>query len=140
MPSNFGVSQTGITSNVLPKAVPQPSLYNVTKPTKVTKSGAVKKPKKVAIKNTPHALLWICCHGKGQKQTWSGNSLKVLGLYHNIITRKNITLIHNTRTQVYMQTRSWRSERRNKSWLATPMRGTGTYWWVAPGTTRSTWW
>ena len=36
------------------------------------------KAKKAAV---PHALLWICTHGKGQSRSWKAKSLKVVGVY-----------------------------------------------------------
>lgn len=50
------------------------------KPRTSTGEAAKAKPKakKAAV---PHALLWICTHGKGQSRSWKAKSLKVLGVY-----------------------------------------------------------
>jgi hypothetical protein len=42
-----------------------------------------KKQTKVAKKDTPHVLLWICAAGKGQSRAWKQKSLKVVGIYKN---------------------------------------------------------
>lgn len=49
--------------------------------TTVRSQSVVKKVKNTPKKCKPHVLLWICHHGRGQKKTWSGNSLKVIGVY-----------------------------------------------------------
>jgi hypothetical protein len=50
------------------------------KPRTSTVEAAKAKPKakKAAV---PHALLWICTHGKGQSRSWKAKSLKVVGVY-----------------------------------------------------------
>jgi hypothetical protein len=39
------------------------------------------KKKPTTKKGSPHALLWICTHGKGQSRNWKANALKVIGVY-----------------------------------------------------------
>jgi hypothetical protein len=46
-------------------------------------------PKKVAKKDMPHVLLWICAHGKGQGRNWKQQSLRVIGIYADKAAAEN---------------------------------------------------
>ena len=76
--SSFSMGYTPLSSTMQPPAKKQ-AVSKVTSSTAKIVSKP-QKPKKVAVKNTPHALLWICHHGLGQKKSWSGNTLKVIGM------------------------------------------------------------
>ena len=83
IPSNF-LQQTPTSSVVSPitpnqrvalppTSAPQQNISNL--------QSVTKKAKKTLIKDKPHVLIWICHNGLGQKRTWSGNSLKIVGVF-----------------------------------------------------------
>jgi hypothetical protein len=50
-----------------------------TAPANTSQPRPAKKAK--SVKESPHVLLWICTHGKGQSRTWTKKSLRVIGVY-----------------------------------------------------------
>jgi hypothetical protein len=65
---------------VIDLTVPLPAVSPVTKRKASPVIAKVPKPKKVPKKCLPHALVWVCSHGKGQGRSW-GNKLKIVGVY-----------------------------------------------------------
>ncbi len=48
-----------------------------------TTKTTTKKPAKVALKDKPHVLIWVCHHGPGQNGKWTQKNLKIVGVYPN---------------------------------------------------------
>ncbi len=60
---------------------------------------------KPAKKGAPHALLWICTHGKGRGKNWKASALKVLGVYASkeaaVAKRDQVMAKHEALRQCY---------------------------------------
>lgn len=77
-------ANASIAAKVNLAAVSMPAPKPVVNPVAVAPHAAKKaelKPTKVLKKDSPHALLWICSHGKGQGRHWKSSALKLIGVY-----------------------------------------------------------
>ena len=78
-PVKYASTVTNPVSNAVatrPANVPAPA-----RPVGIVPAAARPKPNKIAKKDSPHALLWICGAGKGQGRQWKQKALKVIGVY-----------------------------------------------------------
>ncbi len=57
------------------------SLNKTAAPAKATKAPKAAKQPKVAAKDLPHVLIWVCHCGPNQSGKWTNNSLKIVGVY-----------------------------------------------------------
>jgi hypothetical protein len=70
-PPGIQVMKTKHSATAAVRPAPTNSIHSQPRPAKKAKSK----------KDSPHVLLWICTHGKGQSRTWTKKSLRVIGVY-----------------------------------------------------------
>jgi hypothetical protein len=58
-----------------------PAVTKTTAKKRTSSYSATSAVKKVAKKNQPHVLIWVCHHGPGARKSWNTKNLKIVGVY-----------------------------------------------------------